>query len=153
MSRKNQQAIELPRDLDITSERGKELLNERLRKLAASASGATASRVSTAAVEQLALHVPFVLAIEAAAAPLAELPADMRFREVSARVKQAPAGGSLKAEVKAGGATVASITIPAGALSAIQPVSGTLPGKTEIRLDITSVGLTFPGADLTVIVR
>lgn len=110
---------------------------------------------SAAPAQALILAVPGTLSIRSDAAPLVSLPAAKTPAGVVALLKQAPAGADLTCELSVGGAQWASLTIPDGETEARVGSSGL--GRIEadqlIVLDITAVGTTFPGADLTVMIR
>lgn len=103
----------------------------------------------------LLLFAPGTLAIDSNVAPLVSLPRARTIEEIVALVKTPPAGGSLTLRLEAGARQVATVTIgdsqSSGRLNGagLQP----FPANQVCTLAITSVGLTFPGADLSVIVR
>lgn len=96
------------------------------------------------------------LAIEAAPSPPLPVAIATSVRDVFARLALAPAGAGITITVKRNGAAYATVTIPAG-----QTVSNTVSGAALAALqpgdlltfDITGVGSTYPGSDLTVVVR
>lgn len=73
-------------------------------------------------------------------------------RRVRLEVKQAPVGADLVVHVRIGPVqTLVSLRLPAGATEiASDLIAPDIPPDTSVRLDITSVGTTFPGADLSV---
>lgn len=101
----------------------------------------------------LILSVPGTLGILSSAAPLVELFADAAPTDITALVKQAPVGGNLVINLVVAAVTLGTVTILAGALSGTVSVSGSIAAGALVTLDITGVGLTFPGADLTALVR
>lgn len=130
------------------------ILNERLRSLADGidrAAGAQSDR-GAAVAAGLILTVPATLSIRSQAAPLAQTEAAQPVRKIEALLKQAPTGGDLKLAVNAPG-LLTTLTIPAGSTAAAVNGSWTIPANTVVSIDITAVGLTFPGADLTVTMR
>ena len=116
------------------------------------AGGAVAAATQAQA---LILSVPGTLSIRSDAAPLVSLPEAKTPTGVVALVKQAPAGADLTCELAVAGSEWASVTIPDGETEARLGGSGLrqIGADQLIVLDITSVGTTFPGADLTVMIR
>ena len=115
----------------------------------------TGSGTAAAAKRQMTLSVPGTLGIGSSLAPLAEMDETRSASQVVALVKQAPVGGSVQVEIAAGGARWGLVSIAAGA------TRGTLSGDglPALRVDalvsvnVLAVPATFPGADLTVLVR
>lgn len=102
----------------------------------------------------LVLSVPGVLAIQSDAAPLMTLGEERTATEVVALVKQAPLGADLTVEVLVGGDAWVEATIPDGEENVTVALEDkTIPAATLVQVNITAVGLTFPGADLTLLVR
>ena len=130
-------------------------INDRLRRLQAATSAVTlpGRATSAAAPAELVLAVPGVLGVTSSAAPLVSLAAVAQPRKILALVKTAPAGAALTVQVLAGGSQVGLVTIAAGSTSASMTGGTVIPPDTVITLAITSVGTTFPGADLTVMLR
>jgi len=134
-------------------------LNDRFRRVsgAASASGAASTSVATAGATGLAavvLTVPGTLGIQSSAAPLVSLAADTQPVSLVALVKQAPVGGPVLVKLAtATGLAIGAVTIPDGAATATGGSLAKIPANVAVVLSITGVGLTFPGADLTVMVR
>lgn len=98
------------------------------------------------------LVVPGTLAISSQAAPLVKTEAAQSVRKIEALLKQAPVGGNLVIAINAP-TLITTLTVTAGSTSGSVTGSWTLPASTVVSIDITGVGLTFPGADLTVIFR
>ncbi len=72
-------------------------------------------------------------------------------------MKTAPTGADLTLTIYGGSTAWLSLTIAAGTTSVVASpldvdAAGPLPANTNIRLAITGVGTTFPGADLSVFV-
>jgi len=129
-------------------------INDRLRRLQAATSAVTLpGRATVAAPAELVLAVPGVLGVTSSAAPLVSLAAVAQPRKIVALVKTAPAGAALTVQVLAGGSQVGLVTIAAGSTSASMMGGTAIQPDAVITLAITSVGTTFPGADLTVMVR
>lgn len=106
---------------------------------------------STASHGTLILTVPGVLAIQSQAAALVQLSSDTVFTSAVALLKQAPVGAALTLNVSAGGNVLGSATVGDGKTTASVDASGwkAAAKNTTITVDLTAVGLTFPGADLT----
>lgn len=145
-------SVDLPRDVDLSSVEGISLLNERLRSLSGPAVGAVGSRQASGATS-LVFSAPWVLSTDSMVAPLLEVASPVRVSEIVAMLKQPPTGGQIRAVVMAGDAELGSIIIPAGSRYVRQQASISVPARSVLSLELTSVGLTFPGADLTVILR
>jgi len=102
------------------------------------------------------LAVPGVLAIQSDAAPVVTLATESVVKSVEALLKRAPTGADLKLRVIIDGEEWAAITIADGETGAevatpadLAPIGA---GK-AVRLDILEVGTTFPGADLSLLIR
>jgi hypothetical protein len=131
-------------------------INDRFRRVAALSGGGGAGGPSGGGtgVGELVLAVPGTLAISSSAAPLVSLPAAVTPKSIPVLLKQAPRGGAVQVNVLAGSGTVGSVTISDGQKSAELKGNLTMiPADTAVVVEIASVGLTFPGADLTVMVR
>lgn len=113
----------------------------------------TTTTTTSAPVNQLSLSIPGVLAIESNAADLIELPASATFSSAVLLVKQAPVGGSITLKVSAGGGQLGSVTIPAGQTSSTTAITWSIPKNSLVTVDVTSVGLTYPGSDLSLLLR
>jgi len=111
--------------------------------------------VAGAQPQALILSVPGTLSIRSDAAPLVSLPEAKTPTAVVALLKQPPSGADLTCEVSVGGSVWASITIPNGETEARLGSKGLrqIGADQLVVLDITAVGTTFPGADLTVMIR
>lgn len=134
-------------------------INDRLRRLetfavqASSAGAAPAAASKASGPTELVLAVPGTLGIMSSAAPLVSLAADATPSEIVALVKTAPLGAALTLKVLAGSTPVGIVVIGAGAVTASVSGGAKIPAEAVITLGITTVGTTFPGADLTVMVR
>ena len=101
------------------------------------------------------LQVDGTLAIGSNMAPIAALSADSTANGVAVYLKTAPTGAGLTLNIKLGGALWMALTVPAGnttvvATTAQLAAAGQLTANTSITLDITAVGTTVPGSDLSV---
>ena len=113
----------------------------------------TTSTVTKTVVESggtLILTVPGTLAIESQAAPLVLLASAQSWTSCVLIVKQAPLGAALTVAVNAGAKQLGTATIAAGKTSSTAKVSWNLPAATVLSIDVTGVGLTYPGSDLTI---
>jgi len=112
--------------------------------------GVTAGGVITAGAGTLSLYVGGTLGIGSDLAPVVALTEARKPTSVKAYVKQAPTGAGLTLKLVVGGADWLTLTIPAGQTSASATPSSEIAANTNVRLDITAVGTTFPGSDLSV---
>jgi hypothetical protein len=97
------------------------------------------------------------LAIETNVAPIMALNAAQTAVAVSAYVKIAPTGAPIILNINVGGVLWMSLTIVAGSTFIAANVSQIssaiqIPINTPITLDITSVGTTIPGSDLSLFI-
>ena len=120
------------------------LLNERLRQVATELDGAGAV---------LMLAVPGTLGVRSNAAALAMFSTPKTVKKLTAIVKTPPSNGGVVCDLVAGGKTMGTVRIADGAVRGEALAAATIPANTEVRLDITSVGLTTPGADLSILVQ
>lgn len=137
---------------DAQGDQLRAIVNERFRDLSAQVNQAAAAADSGGSVSGLILTVPATLSIRSQAAPLARIEVSTKVRKIEALLKQAPTGGDLALAINAPG-LLTTLTIPAGSTAAAVSGSWTIPADTVVSIDITAVGLTFPGADLTVTMR
>ena len=151
MTRRRQAHNDIPYDVEGGQFRA--VLNERLRTLAEGIDRAAGAQDSTASVAAgLILTVPATLSIRSQAAPLVKTESAQPVRKIEALLKQAPTGGDVVLAINAPG-LLTTITIPVGSTAVAVSGSWTIPANTIVSIDITAVGLTFPGADLTVTMR
>jgi len=149
--------LELP-ELERDDPRFLRALNDRLRRIQAELGQGVSTTIfsgSGGGSGDLILTVSGMLGVQAQAAPLVKLAVDRPLASLVALVKKPPEGGDIVAALVAAGETLGTVTIPALFSSAENAaVAGvTVPADALIALDITSVGLTIPGRDLTVIAR
>jgi hypothetical protein len=110
----------------------------------------------TLAGGQYSLQVDGFLAIQTGAVPDLVVEAPHAVRDIYAIVKEAPEGGPLQMQLNYNGNAYCSLTIAEGnKISNVVRGFGLpfLDAGALIGMDITSVGLNAPGADLTVIIR
>ena len=98
------------------------------------------------------------LAIAADVAPRISLQQAVTPSAIQLQVKIAPVGAPVTVVIRLGSSTTGTtITLPAGATSAFATSAelaaiGTIPANTNIHLDITGVGSTTTGSDLSVLI-
>jgi hypothetical protein len=110
----------------------------------------------TLAGGQFSFQVEGFLAIETGATPDLIVEQTHSVRDVYGVVRQASGGGPVQLQVNQNGAAYCSLTIASGAVISNSVAGASLPPLTagaRLSLDITMVGPTNPGADLTVIIR
>jgi len=100
------------------------------------------------------LTVPGPLGVGSDLAPMVCLDRNARATGARADVKQAPTGAALTALAKVAGADWLELTIAAGETSAVATAEQIAEAEEigageNVRLDLTGVGSTFPGADLS----
>jgi len=102
----------------------------------------------------IVIVVDYTLGIESNAAPELNLSNDFNIGSAIATVKQAPTGGDIVVELYSALALISTFTVLDGVLdSGIITSPGILKANERIRIDITSVGLTFPGERLVLNLR
>ena len=105
---------------------------------------------------QFSFQVDAFLAIETGATPDIIVDKAYSVRDVYAVVGQAPSGGPVQLQINQNGAAYCTLTIADGSAVSNSIDGATLPplqGGARLSLDITMVGPTNPGADLTVVIR
>jgi hypothetical protein len=105
---------------------------------------------------QFSFQVEAFLAIETGATPDLIVASAHSVRDVFAVIRQAPVGGPVELTINQNGALYCSLTIADGAITSNSVAGAALPPLipgARLSLDITMVGPSNPGADLTVIIR
>jgi hypothetical protein len=106
---------------------------------------------------QLSFQIGGFLAIQTGAAPDVILDANKAVRDIYAVVKQAPSGAEIAINLNLNGTFYCALAIPDGSTTMTVALDGaSLPpllAQDLLSIDITGVGLTTPGSDLTVIIR
>jgi hypothetical protein len=97
--------------------------------------------------------IPGTLAIGSDLGPIAAMPTTSTPANITVQLKQAPAGAALVVVVYVNGVVYATITVPAGATSASVATSTQIMAGQLIRVDVTAVGTTYPGSDMTVFIN
>jgi Putative phage tail protein len=105
---------------------------------------------------QFSFQVEGGMAVLTDVVPTVSVQEDLSIRDIYASVKQAPEGADLELEIRQDGLLLAPLTIAATA-TVSTPVDGAelpvLQALSNLSLNITAVGTTFPGRDLTVTIR
>ena len=105
---------------------------------------------------QIMFSVPGTLAIGSNQAPITTVSSNTQATAITATVKQAPVGANLVITLfQPGGGMAIVLTIPAGQTTVSASPNqlfyqGLINANTNIQLDISAVGTTSPGSDLTV---
>ena len=105
---------------------------------------------------QFSFQVEAFLAIETGATPDLIVASAHSVRDVFAVIRQAPVGGPVELTINQNGALYCSLTIADGWITSNSVPGAALPPLipgARLSLDITMVGPSNPGADLTVIIR
>jgi hypothetical protein len=118
--------------------------------------GTIDSGLRTLAGGQYSFQITGYLAIQTNAAPAIVVDMDRSVRDIYAIVSTAPAGAAIILQINRNGAAYVSVQIPAGAIISNVADGFGLPALRagdQLSLNITGVGTTVPGSDLTVIMR
>ena len=104
---------------------------------------------------QYSFQVQGFLAVDGNPTPNVVVEAAHSVRDIYAILKQAPAGGPVQLTISQNGTLYCSLTIPDGATASASVDGFGMPllAQAQLSLQITAVGPTSPGADLTVILR
>lgn len=108
---------------------------------------------------QYSFQVSGYLAVQSNAAPGIVVEADHSIRDIFAVLGSAPVGSGVTLQLKRNGTNWASLTFAAGSVfSSVVSGFGLTPLRTGnpgdiVTLDVTAVGTTAPGSDLTLVVR
>ena len=137
-------------------------LNDRMRRIggaltaldSGSTSGSGGSGSSVAAIAQIILTVPGTLGVEGGAAPLLTLPAAKKFSTMVLILGTLPIGGAVTAQIYVNGTAWGPAATASGRVTKFDVSSyPQIAADALLRLDVTSVPTTFPGADLTLEIR
>lgn len=133
-------------------------LNDRMRQiemLLGTTSGAASASTSTSspATGQVVFSIPGTLGMMSNAAPLLQFANAVTPSGLVALLKQAAIGASVMVQIMMGTISLATLTIPAGQTQVSIPGAGTIPANTLVTLNLISVGTTFPGSGLSVILQ
>jgi hypothetical protein len=118
--------------------------------------GTIDSGLRTLAGGQYSFQISGYLAIQTGAAPAVIVDADRSVRDIYGIVNTAPAGAAIVLQINVNGASYATVQVPAGAtISNVQGGFGlpALRAGDILSLNITGVGTTVPGSDLTLVMR
>jgi hypothetical protein len=105
---------------------------------------------------QFSMQVAGFLTINSAAAPDLIVESSHSVRDVFAILKQAPEGGDVDLNIRQNGELFCSLTIAEGEILSNTVDGVTLPpleAGARLSLEVTAVGLTSPGTDLTAVIR
>jgi hypothetical protein len=105
---------------------------------------------------QFSFQVEGGMAVLTDVVPTISVQEDLAIRDVYASVKQAPEGADLELEIRQDGSLLSSLTIAADATISAAVEGAELPvlqALSNLTLNITAVGTSFPGRDLTVTIR
>ena len=127
---------------------------------AATGGGTAAASSGVVGVNVVALGLQGILAIQSDIAMRVSLPAARTVSEILMSVKSAPTGADLVVQLQSQFEDVAASTLATGTITAgtkrvsVPNVSGlSIPANEDLVVNLTGVGLTFPGSDLSVQVR
>jgi hypothetical protein len=118
--------------------------------------GTIDSGLRTLAGGQYSFQISGYLAIQTNAAPALIVDADRSVRDIYGIVNTAPIGAAIVLQINVNGSSYASVQISAGAtISNVQDAFGlpALRAGDLLSLNITGVGTTVPGSDLTLVLR
>jgi len=100
---------------------------------------------------EMKISIPGTLAIGSNLGPAAFYTATVSLQNgVTCMVKQAPVGANLVIQVYAGTTLLFTVTIAAGSTTGSATGTSLIGPETPVIINITAVGTTFPGSDLTV---
>lgn len=132
-------------------------VNERFRRISSLVGKTAPTKTSSGTISgaELILTKPGLLAIKSNAFPLVSLPGDATPVEVLAYLSRPPVGGKVVINLKTAGGLYFTVTIAANATTVdyTNQAFALIPANSIISGDIVSVPQTFPGADLSVIIR
>lgn len=142
------------------------LLNDRLRRIGgllgaggSGSSGAAGSSGANGAAGQLILAKAGILSVQSDVCPAVTLSVQTVFKKATVLLKQAPIGSAVTIQLYVNGSVWGPV-LSTTALSTTVDVSsaGAIAANQLVRVDVTAVGAllsgtSFPGSDLTVILR
>jgi hypothetical protein len=100
---------------------------------------------------EMKISIPGTLAIGSNLGPAAFYTSAVSLQNgVTCMVKQAPVGANLVIQVYAGTTLLFTVTIAAGSTTGSATGTPTIGPETPVIINLTAVGTTFPGSDLTV---
>jgi hypothetical protein len=100
---------------------------------------------------EMKISIPGTLAIGSNLGPAAFYTSTVSLQNgVTCMVKQAPVGADLVIQVYAGTTLLFTVTIAAGSTVGSAPGTSAIGPETPVIINLTAVGTTFPGSDLTV---
>jgi hypothetical protein len=110
----------------------------------------------TLAGGQYSFQITGYLAIQTNAAPAVVVDSDRSVRDIYAIVGTAPTGAAISLQINRNGASYVSVQVPAGAATSNVVGGFGLPALRSgdiLSLNVTGVGTTVPGSDLTIVIR
>ena len=132
-------------------------LNDRMRQIeqmtGSTSAVAKATGSATSDAGQVVLSVPGTLGMQSNAAPLLTFASAVTPAGLVGLLKQTAIGAAVSAQLMVAGVPYVTLTIPAGQTQVSIPGAGTIAGGALVTLNITSVGTTFPGAGLSIILQ
>ena len=127
-------------------------LNDRMRRIGRALGSNEGSNQNSAAgtVSQVVLTYPDTLGVKSGIAPLITLPAAKQFSELVIILEQLPIGGPVVVQFFADGAAWGPSVTATGQITTVDVSSYPAIAKDALlRLDVTSVPSSFPGAGMT----
>src|SRR5208283_980121 len=106
----------------------------------------------TGAGPTAAITIPGTVAIGSNLGPIAAMPTTSTPSNITVQLKEAPIGGAMTVVLYVNGVVLTTITVPPGATSATVTNATPITAGQLIRVDITGVGLTYPGGDMTLFI-
>jgi hypothetical protein len=135
-------------------------LNDRMRQIegltgsiAKVATSTGPSSTSSSSAGQVVLSVPGTLGMMSNAAPLMQFASAVTPSGLVGLVKLPSIGAAIMAQLMVGGVAYATVTIPAGQTRVSIPGAGAIAAGALVTLNLISVGTTFPGSGLSVILQ
>jgi hypothetical protein len=136
-------------------------LNDRMRQIeqmtgstaTVATSSSKGSPASSTGPGQVVLSVPGTLGIQSNAAPLLLFQSPVTPSGLVALLKEAAIGAAVIGQLMVKGVAYAALTLPAGQTQVSIPGAGAIPANALVTLNVTSVGTTFPGSGLSIIIQ
>jgi hypothetical protein len=135
-------------------------LNDRMRQIegllgttAKSASTSSGPGATTTDAWQVVLSVPGTLGMGSNLAPLLTFASAVTPSGLVGLLKETAIGAAVSAQIMVAGVSYATLTIAAGQTQVTIPGAGTIAANALVTLNLVSVGTTFPGSGLSVILQ
>ncbi|HTB10936.1 MAG TPA: hypothetical protein VK752_05170 [Bryobacteraceae bacterium] len=126
---------------------------EQLLGVTSKTAAATGSTSTTSSAGQVVFSVPGTLGMQSNAAPLVTFANAVTPSGLVALLKVAAIGAAVSAQLMVAGVSYATLTIPAGQTQVSIPGAGAIAANALVTLNLISVGTTFPGSGLSVILQ